>query len=62
MKLYFWFLIAFAGNCPTDDFPNNMVRDFSSLGPQHFRKIEHQQLKKYTMRLLIVGKDLITTQ
>lgn len=46
MKLYFWFLIAFAGNCPAVGLPSKMVRGLSSRGPQHFRKIEHQQLKE----------------
>lgn len=45
MKLYFWFLIAFAGNCPAVVFPSRIVRGRSSRGPQHLRKIEHQQLK-----------------
>lgn len=47
MMLYFLFLMAFAGNEPTVGSPRWMVLERSSLGPQHLRHKEHQQLEIY---------------
>lgn len=46
MILYFWFLIVFAGNWPGVGFPRWIVRERSSLAPQHRLHNEQKQLQQ----------------